>query len=256
MPYDPDSGLVYTETVVTASGGHCKSYKQHSDRCPGSKPKYEAPSGGVHSLGRIAMRRILCHLDLLEPAALNSVPLHFVERIWEAARRSSLDSVETWQLFAQTPLGTRTFVRSWRISYRGDCHQHQLPHLVKVAALSDCWLTNLTLSNCEIPVQALVSVAELHNLQNIHVHRTQDSVQGTFSDHVVKAWARAAKEDDAFTSLETIFVNGQKGITAGSLYHLSSFPKLDTFCAQSCGMPRKWGEQTKAVPMGWNAQPR
>lgn len=255
MPYNLSDGLVYHESVVAEHNAPCACLLSIDRRKP--QPKYEPyREEGARSLSRIAMRRLLYSLDLLEPETLGVLPLSVLERIWGAARHSNCNSTRVWQLFAQTQMGTRTFVRTWRTKYQPDCHQHGLPYMIDSAAMSSCWVTNLTVTDCNVPAQDLVYVAKLHNLRTIDLYNNRPRQDVAFSDRIIKSWAHAATEDGALDRLEMAFINGYQDITIGSLYHLASFPRLDTFCAQECGMTGTWTELEATTVPGWNANSR
>lgn len=252
MPVYLGSGLVYTERTFSPLPTRCVCNTPPTWR-RGLYPKYEVPPWrGVRRLSKIAIRGTVRNLHLLDAATLNAVPAPVLERVWEVISRSDRANVKVWQLFAQTLLGTRAFAHTWRTGGHGDaCPVHRLPYLVDVASMSDCWVTNLKVTGGGVQVQEWAYVIKLRNLRNVHVIRTEGSGRSTFSDRIVKAWALAAKEEGAFPNLQMIFVNGVENITVGSLYHLTSFAKLNTFCVQDCSIASVQSTFDTAMVLGW-----
>lgn len=85
MPYDPDSGLVFSEkTIKNASAEEHK----RSTACRGSRPQYVAPLKGPQTLVDVAMRKILCNLDMLDDESLSTLPSILLQEVWNAILRS------------------------------------------------------------------------------------------------------------------------------------------------------------------------
>lgn len=84
MPYDPDTGLVYQETIVQKSRNPTSTLT----RCLGSRPRYCPPEEGAESLASASMRKLLCNLEMLDADSLGTVPLIVLEKLWKAITRS------------------------------------------------------------------------------------------------------------------------------------------------------------------------
>lgn len=86
MGFDPDSGLVFKETIVDQHGNPFS--RSSLKKCVGSKPVYCSPAEGTETLFSIAMRKILCNLEDLDIESLSGVPGILLEQIWKAIQRS------------------------------------------------------------------------------------------------------------------------------------------------------------------------
>lgn len=236
MPFDTESGLVYSEQVFTASTGRC--------RCPSRLNLAEsdflncghASREGPPSLYATALRRLLKNLDKLDVDSLDTVPATLIDKLWKEITRSHLDELRVWQIFAHTHLGQRTFVHTF--SAPSQCSLHsRFDYVLASASSSMRWLTNLTLDDSVSDID-FSKIPKLRNLHNIVVMGTSSRYHG-FSDYLLHSWADAAKETGCLNALETIFLSGQQGITVGSLEHLNAFPHLETFCAYDCSLTNK-----------------
>lgn len=87
MPYDPDSGLVFTEKVVKRARSKNEELRCEN-RCTGRRPDYVPPENGPASLVDLSMLKILRSLDMLEADSLSTVPSTLLENIWKAITRS------------------------------------------------------------------------------------------------------------------------------------------------------------------------
>lgn len=87
MPFDRDSGLVFSEKVIKKSK---KGSITHdcSTRSLGQPPKRCSTGDGIDSLYLVALRKLLCNLDNLDTSSLSTVPEDILKRIWEAIQRS------------------------------------------------------------------------------------------------------------------------------------------------------------------------
>jgi len=208
--------------------------------CRGSKPAYSALPAGAHSLESIAMRHILCNLDKIDAQCLSTLPDMLVKKLWTAICRFQLNSLESWQMFAESTLGTRNFVRNWHIS-GGDLrryHKNRVDGLYALASSpSFTWLTNLSISTEHLPPTALAKLVELSNLRRVHIaelpHARPISV---LTNDIVQGWARAAEDCSAFSKLDLLILYNCKLVTAKCLDSLSCFQGLREVCAHGCGI--------------------
>lgn len=87
MPFDRDSGLVFSEKVI-------KKSKRRSDardffkRCLGQPPKLHSTGYGIDSLYLVALRKLLCNLGNVDTDSLSTVPEDILKQIWKAIQRS------------------------------------------------------------------------------------------------------------------------------------------------------------------------
>lgn len=82
--YDQETGLVYTEAIVSAPRTTAADWFR---RCRGRKPTYQAPARGPPSLQDVAIRLLLCNLDDLELHAVQALPDVMLQKVWEQIRR-------------------------------------------------------------------------------------------------------------------------------------------------------------------------
>jgi len=86
MPFDRDSGLVFSEQVVK------KSRKTRRRDNPawslGQPPELCSAGNGLDSLYSVALRKLLSKLDKLDTESLSTVPEDILEKIWKAIQRS------------------------------------------------------------------------------------------------------------------------------------------------------------------------
>ena len=87
MPYDPDSGLVFSETTFKVTRKMREEHERET-RCIGRRPKYVPPGNGPATLVELSMLKILCSLDMLDNDSLSTVPPTLLEKIWKAIIRS------------------------------------------------------------------------------------------------------------------------------------------------------------------------
>jgi hypothetical protein len=85
MPYDPDSGLVFSETKLKLKRN--EELKRET-RCIGRRPDYVPPEDGPATLAELSMLKILRSLDMLDNESLTTVPPTILEKIWQAIIRS------------------------------------------------------------------------------------------------------------------------------------------------------------------------
>ena len=84
MPFDRDSGLVFSEKVVKKS----KNAQDYFTRALGQPPKRCSTGDGCDSLYLVALRKLLCNLDILDTDSLSTIPGGILEKIWTAVQRS------------------------------------------------------------------------------------------------------------------------------------------------------------------------
>jgi hypothetical protein len=87
MPFDSDSGLVFSEKVVKKSKKRANGH-DISARCLGQPPKLRSTGDGSDSLYLVALRKLLCNLNNIDTLSLSTVPGAILEKIWIAIQRS------------------------------------------------------------------------------------------------------------------------------------------------------------------------
>lgn len=252
MPFDTESGLVYSERILTASIGRCRCPSRLKMTDYGFLNGGNASREGTTSLYATALRRLLNNLDKLDFDSLDSVPATLVDQLWKEITRSQLDQLRVWQIFAHTHLGQKTFVHTFNAA--SQCSLHSTFDVVLASASSSMrWLTNITLDDSVSDID-FSKIPKLRNLRNIVIVGTKGS-HHSFSDHLLHSWADAAKDTGCLDKLETIFLSGQREITIGSLEHLNSFLSLEIFCAYGCSLTNrdvKGALRKRANALGWS----
>jgi len=85
MPFDRDSGLVFSEKIV-------KKLKErlHAEnaRSLGQLPERRSTGDGPDSLYLIALRKLFWNLKKLDTDSLSTVPEAILVKIWKAIKRS------------------------------------------------------------------------------------------------------------------------------------------------------------------------
>jgi len=230
--YDQSSGLVFAETVIGAPG---KRDTQNLAKCLGRKPKYLPLPEGAHSLEAIAMRHLLCNLKDLDELSLITLPAALLEQIWTRVRRSQLDSLHIWRIFAASAIGNKSFIKSMVIQSKAS-KMESLINIAKSPSLS--WLTNLVISVDGLEPALLTQIAKIDTLRRLHIaHLTSPRrARPVFEDRVFRSWAESAKSSGALSKLGILFVYQCPGFSNHSLALLKSFPALEEVCTYSCGM--------------------
>jgi len=243
MVYDTDSGLVYTETVVSASSSACSCLKLHD--CQGKKPYKTTHHSGARRMGRMISKNILRKLDLLNAESVRTAPVWLVEKLWNMIKKEELDSVRMWQIFLHSAYKDQLERdRKWSGGCR-KCLPH-LPAMLKSAdSASSVWLTDLNLGDAGLAwlqPEHLLCIAELRNVRHISLTGNADLA---FNDRILRAWAKAAERKGAFSKLEALFVEShhkmqRDALTHWSLGYLRYFPLLETICLRYSVMESKY----------------
>lgn len=244
MGYDAESGLVYTETTISAKPCDCRSNSDGEKRDRAFQAPYELDRSvaatykqGVRPMQGMVTSQILCNLKSLRATALathlGESPL-LLDKLWSAVKGNALDTLRVWQTFAQVEGVSIERVREHRDwAYKCPrCGPTRLPQLLQLADNpSFAWLTDLSLDE-RMTTHDLVQIPSLRNVRTLRL-LTSIRRNAGFNDAVFKAWADAAKEGQAFTKLETIFVDARDpgslyevNITHWSLAQLWKFPAL------------------------------
>jgi hypothetical protein len=87
MPYDPNSGLVFSEAVIKQSRKRIYQIKRQT-KSLGGRVKYVPPEHGPATLVELSMLTILRSLDMLDDNSLSTVPPTVLEKIWKSITRS------------------------------------------------------------------------------------------------------------------------------------------------------------------------
>jgi hypothetical protein len=99
------------------------------------------------------------------------------------------------------------------------------------------WLVVLTLEDLNLGVDLLLSISQLRNVSFMSIFgQSRTTPEPGLSDRIVRSWAHDVSDHGAFSRLEAIFLDGQANVTAATMQHLNSFPRLETFCLNMCGV--------------------
>jgi hypothetical protein len=98
-------------------------------------------------------------------------------------------------------------------------------HLSMMTAPSFEWITVLSILDTPNDRQDWTRLARLSNLGALHVQNWKVST-GAIDDVVIKEWARAAREEGAFSALKVIMMRNQGRITMGIFDDFVYFPSL------------------------------
>jgi hypothetical protein len=100
-----------------------------------------------------------------------------------------------------------------------------MPHLSVITAPSMEWLTILSIFDTPLERRDWVRLAEMTNLSLLHVENWRVKT-GALDDVVLREWARAAREDGAFSELRMILLRNQPLITVEVFDDLEYMPAL------------------------------
>jgi hypothetical protein len=100
-----------------------------------------------------------------------------------------------------------------------------VPHLSAIAAPSLEWMTVLSIYDTPLERRDWTRLAGLANLGALHVENWNVRT-GAVDDVVIREWARAAREDGAFSQLRLVLLRNQAAITMGVLDDFAYFPAL------------------------------
>jgi len=85
MPFDRDSGLVFSEQLIKKVRTRDR---YNPARSLGQPPERQSSGHGSDSLFSVTLRRLLCNLDKLDSDSLSTVPEVLLKQIWKAIQRS------------------------------------------------------------------------------------------------------------------------------------------------------------------------
>ena len=86
MPFDRDSGLVFSEKVIR----HARKSRSRDNPewTVGRPPELRSAGNGSDSLYLVALRKLLSKLDKIDTDSLVTVPEAMLMTIWKAIQRS------------------------------------------------------------------------------------------------------------------------------------------------------------------------
>lgn len=262
MPYDRESGVAYSETIITKQQATCTCDTVHS--AAGIPPRLGARHRhGTRSMQATLTRALLRNRALLTPSSLLTAPDRLTDRLWSALVQSALVSVHVWQIFAARNHPGIDRVKRWRWGCRA-CLPTILPrNLAAADSASGAWLTDLNLGQDPDISEAelAISIPPLHNLRRLSL------CTRNFSDRVLRAWAEAAAaaaaaspepHKGAFGRLEALLVEwpvrrpGPRAppddanppkLSQWSPTYLRHFPRLEIYALRGYGLGEKSGTQ-------------
>ena len=114
------------------------------------------------------------------------------------------------------------------------------------------WITFLTLSHVTCSYSDLINLSKFRNLGALtigHGVEVSGSTYKGIDDSVIRAWARAAVESGAFSTLQVFACRMQLLLTRQSFDRLTEFPALTLFLVEGCSIgPR---DRSYAQNLGW-----
>ena len=125
-----------------------------------------------------------------------------------------------------------------------------LPDYVKpLISASMSWITFLTLSTITCSWLDLINISKLSNIGTLTIGEGVEASDGGFDDSVVRAWARAATESDAFSMLRVLACRKQRSITSQVFLYIGQIRSLLHFLTEDCSIgPR---DRPYAEASGW-----
>ncbi|KAI6801226.1 hypothetical protein KC361_g1909 [Hortaea werneckii] len=209
MVFNPQSGLVYNETIIPSSAAtcHCKVANSSDGRALSGKRRN---AQGTRSMQDMLLLHLARNRDALTVEAVQASPPGLLEKLWWMIQGRRLVSVRIWQIFLQSPIA------------------HHLP--------KEKFWTWGSILNPQTKPENLVKVSLLTNVCSIRVMVSRRPEQG-FTDRVFRSWADAAMTRGAFPCLQALLIQFPDGpvpldhghITHRSLTYLHRFPALELF---------------------------
>lgn len=244
------SGQVFTETVIPLHRSKSRRPRSNKDsvavslpsrrwlyNCRGSRLTDGCSDRGPPSLKLLAARALSRNLDLVENVALRGLPPHLLQTVWAWIKRSQLDNIRAWQLFAplsETEPATTRHVTIPPSHLSGCTVPNGLQACLRGLESSTFdWLTTLRLVDVE-HVLTQVDLNHLGTLQNlVGLHLVSPArASTTLDDRLIKAWGHQAGDDGAFPNLRSLFLTGHLNLTNLCFFSLESFPSLSLFGLQ------------------------
>ncbi|KAI7486697.1 hypothetical protein KC351_g3137 [Hortaea werneckii] len=236
MVFNPQSGLVYNETIIPSSAAtcHCKVANSSDGRALSEKRRN---AQGTRSMQDMLLLHLARNLDALTVEAVQASPPALVEKLWRMIQGRHLVSVRIWQIFLQSPIAHHLpKEKSWTWGCKA-CFSTRLPATLRAAdSPSLLWLTQLAMLNPQTKPEDLVKVSLLTNVRSIRVMVSRRPEQG-FTDRVFRSWADAAMTRGAFPRLQALLIQfpseavslDHEHVTHRSLTYLHRFPALELF---------------------------
>lgn len=158
-----------------------------------------------------------------------------------------LDSLHTWKAFAATYPGDADKGLDHKFHMIEEPNLPLNVYVKPLLSLSFHWIVHLTVSKFAFSRAEIVGLSKLVNLGALSIG---ESPTGIFlDDNIIRAWARAATEDGAFSMLRVLILKAQKDITPQSFAYLYQFPSLALFNTENCNLGHK--TKAEALALGW-----
>lgn len=246
--YDPDSGQVYTETIMRRD---CSDRTPWEFQCRAEMAKLTSTrlQTGVRSLKDLCMEKLIDHANKLLPETLQNLPDTIAMKIWAAMRREWRESFHVWTAFINAGFKAPNFKHALQIK-----HLRRVPLVdtfIKLSSGSCAWMVDLTLSNVSLSAGELKEISRLVNLQNLHIQYRCEGEGQDLDNRIVNVWSTRAQIENAFAHLEQLSIFNAPYITSDVFEHLSGFPVLFTFICS--GSYRKRDFQ-KVEQSGWKVE--
>ena len=116
------------------------------------------------------------------------------------------------------------------------------------------WITFLTLSNVTVSRRDIINLSILANLGALTIGAEVLTPDVGLDDNIVRAWARAAAEANAFSLLRVLNLRKQKHLTPRAFQHLHNFPSLALLILDDCSIGPK--DRQAAMNSGWSHRTR
>ena len=124
------------------------------------------------------------------------------------------------------------------------------PYYVKpLLSASMQWITFLTLSSIICSRLDLINISKLSNIGTLTIGEGVEVLDGGFDDSIVRAWARAATEFDAFSMLRVLACRKQQSITPQIFLSISQILPLLLFLLEDCSIGSR--DRPHAEASGW-----
>ena len=162
---------------------------------------------------------------------------------------SEINSLYVWRVFA----AAYPDVPDKDIQYR--CQNVASPktvisdYLKPLLSTSMQWITFLTLSGVPCSRLDLINISKLSNIGALTIGERIESSDGGFDDNIVRAWARAAAESDAFSMLRVLACRKQQSITPKIFLYISQILPLLHFLLEDCSINTQ--DRQSAEASGW-----
>ena len=118
-----------------------------------------------------------------------------------------------------------------------------------ITAVRSEWITFLSLNDIACSRSDLINLEQLTNLGVLTVGPGVRTADASLEDSIIRAWARAAVDHDAFSMLRVFACRRQMDITVRVIEYLSHLSALSLFVLEDCHVSS--GVKAKAESFDW-----